>query len=129
MGTICTYKPKWQKLQDFFSEGSSQKTLCSAFVNLSEYYAAVEHTFEDGRKEVFCQVIKVRLFKLNSWGHNISYKEMSEFDNPYYYNCPEKVFKMLSPLCDPAPEYAKQWREIVANKIAAKKSKLNKGAI
>ena len=40
--------------------------------------------------------------------YNIGYKDMEESEGPYYYNCPERILKLLTPTSN---EYALRWRK------------------
>ena len=120
MGTICSHKPANVKATDFIIDnhltwdshdketGDKHTVLATALVGMREFYAAVEHIKADGTREVWCAVCKV------SWHpkdhYNCCVKAMSEFEGPYYHNCPEKILKLLTPLAE-SEEYATKWRE------------------
>jgi hypothetical protein len=44
----------------------------------------------------------------NSSYNNLWYKEMDETAGPHYYDCPQKILKMLTPTDS---EYANEWRK------------------
>ena len=140
MGTTCTHKPKGEPLTDFFiREGVlrwsddnpyTYRVLDSAFINLTEYYAAVEQVHkETGERQVWAAMIKVtmvrgprrdRWARDDPWDHNFCYKDMDETVGPYYHNCPERILKLLTPT---EHEYALEWRRKCWAKIEAKKAR------
>lgn len=120
MGWTSTHKPKGQKLTEFFiNHGTlrwtpdgihpyTYKVLDSAFVNLTEYYAAVEQVHnETGERRVWAAVFMIKLFKEDNYGHNICYKDMDESMGPNISRCPERVLKLLTPT---KYEHANEWR-------------------
>jgi len=60
--------------------------------------------------------------------HNFGYKDMEEPMGPYYYNCPERILKLLTPTTN---EYALKWRKKCWERIKRLKSmpKLSQGDI
>jgi hypothetical protein len=51
--------------------------------------------------------------------YNFGYKEMGEACEPFFYDCPKRIFDMLTPLPDdPAFKGAHTWREKVQQKLA-----------
>lgn len=134
MGTTCTHKPKGMSVADFFAEHSfrwsdeAEHTYCvlaTAFLNLTEFYAAVEMIHKvTGERRVWAAVIKVTFIrsKCCHYGEceNFCYKDMDESMGPYYTNCPERILKLLTPT---EHEYAKSWRAECWAKINAKKAR------
>lgn len=59
---------------------------------------------------------------------NFSYKDMDETMEPFYYDCPESILKLLSPTDD---EYALRWRKKCRELAAHKKtlSMLSEGTV
>lgn len=118
MGTTCSHKPANITATEFLIKnhltwdshdketGDKHTVLATSLVNMRELYAAVEHVRADGTREVWCAVLKV------SWHpkdhYNCCVKSMSEFEGPYYHNCPEKILKLLTPTDS---EWANAWRE------------------
>lgn len=118
MGTTCSHKPANITATEFLIKnhltwdshdketGDKHTVLATSLVNMRELYAAVEHIKADGTREVWCAVLKV------SWHpkdhYNCCVKSMSEFEGPYYHNCPEKILKLLTPTDS---EWANAWRE------------------
>lgn len=140
MGTTCTHKPKGMPVVDFlvshgcftWSEDSpfTARVLDSALVNLTEFYAAVEHVDKQtGDRRVWAAVFKITMIRGpkrdrwtrdDSWDHNFCYKDMDESMGPYQTNCPERILKLLTPT---EHEYAVKWREACWAKIEAKKAR------
>lgn len=118
MGTTCSHKPDNVKATDFLIDnhlnwdshdeetGDKHTVLATAFINMREFYAAVEHVKADGTREVWAAVIKVSWYPKDHY--NCCVKTMSEFEGPYYHNCPEKLLKLLTPTDS---EWANTWRE------------------
>lgn len=125
MGTIATYKPRGQPLTQFLIEAGALRwtnpefrhtILDSAFVSLSEHYAAVEKVeVATGNREVWASVIKVQLFKKGRDGCNIAYKNMSEHCGPRQIRCPVRILDMLT---ETDSEYAKAWRTECRDRLA-----------
>ena len=118
MGWTCAFKPKGQSLVEFFKKEGvlgwdsphvQQRVLDTAFVNLSEFYAAVESVnLQTQEKQVFALVILVRMFNsTSSYNYNICWKEMDEDMGPYYYNCPKRILDLLTPTSN---QNALEWR-------------------
>jgi hypothetical protein len=80
----------------------------------NEYYAAIKMTNTD---KVFGLVVIV-----DRKNGEFGYKSMDEQMGPYFYKCPDKILKLLSPTTN---EHALKWREMCAKvremKNAAKK--------
>jgi hypothetical protein len=74
-----------------------------------EWYAAVK---ERGGDRVYAVVFLTRREVKSEW---IEIKVMTEFEHPYYYNCPRRVFNKLTPLKDTDSSYAHQWRREVGS--------------
>jgi len=57
---------------------------------------------------------------------NFGYKDMEESEGPCYYNCPERILKLLTPTTN---EFALKWREKCWERIKQRKArpKLCKG--
>lgn len=118
MGTTCSHKPANITATDFIIQnhltwdshdketGEKHTVLATALVNMREFYAAIEHIKVDGTREVWCAVCKVSYYPKDYYGFCV--KAMSEFEGPYYHNCPEKILKLLTPTDS---EWANAWRE------------------
>lgn len=131
MGWTETYKPKGQKLLDFFVEHGTlrwsspeskidARVLDSAFVNCSEFYAAVEFIDKlTGKRDVWCATFMVKLYKEKN-GYNICYKDMEESMGPCMYNCPERILDLLTPTDN---ENVNVWRAQNREKIVKRKTK------
>ncbi|AEG14533.1 hypothetical protein Desku_0934 [Desulfofundulus kuznetsovii DSM 6115] len=134
MGWTCTNKPKGMSIREFFErefnytrdDGRYGKILDCAVVNLRTAYIAYEIGDVQGKREVTAIVCALS-FSPNSY-YNFCYKDMSESMGPYYYDCPERILKMLTPTDH---EWAREWREKCWERIRAKKTrpKLKRGMI
>jgi len=103
-------------------EGNGKyKVLDCALVRRMTLYGAIKNN-ETG--DVFCAVYLIRWTRDYD---NFCYKDLSEHSGPYEDNCPERIFKLLTPLNngnDPLG-YARAWRERVEKYYIT--SKLLKG--
>lgn len=80
----------------------------------STYYGAIEQIDKTIKKSIiFGQVILTQ-----KQGHDFYYKEMTEFEGPYYYDCPVGILKLLSPTSN---KYALEWRQQCEEKDKRKK--------
>lgn len=68
-------------------------------VKKKELYAAIK---DKTTGEIFAIIYLIDLSK-----GDFGYKAMDKTIHPYYYNCPERIFKLLNPTTS---EYANQWR-------------------
>lgn len=103
--TIYPNKVKSVKKQlDAIFNTEKRKVLKSKIV-CNIYYAAIEIK---NSSEIFALICKFENKK------NFSYKEMSEYEHPYYYNCPEKILNLLSETYN---GNALSWRLKVKNNI------------
>ena len=129
MGWTTTSKPKGQSITDFFRRNGSftyadpavsgkQITLLdAALVNLKEYYYALEIVdVASQQREVIVDVTIIHMFKEDSRGYNISYKEIGR--DTMYTNCPERLMQLLTPTTDVKES---EWRALVNEKLALKK--------
>lgn len=78
------------------------RVLDSALVALSEYYAAVEKVYEDGRREV-----RAAVFLVKFCGEEICFKGIHEDMGPTVARCPERILARLTHTDD---KDAQQWR-------------------
>jgi len=127
MGWMCTHKPKGQSVSDYFINDSgafrwsddspnTYKVLDSAFVNLSEFYAAVEAIDKKtGVRRVWAAIVLVS-FEKGTW-NNFCYKDMDESCGPCAKNCPKRILDLLTPT---EYEYALNWREACYQKLKEK---------
>ena len=97
----------WFKRQ--WVEGQAYEVLDVALVQRNTLYSAVK---EKTTGEIFCVVYLVR------WSrdyYNFSYKDMTEFAGPNVIDCPERIFKLLTPLNDENDPngWARGWRKKV----------------
>lgn len=93
-------------------------TVIAAAAVRGTIYAAIRNdNKQTGRSYVFCAVI---LFK-NSERTGFGYKAMDETMGPCEVDCPDRIFRLLSPVSEiPGPGYAADWRSCVAEAKAAK---------
>ncbi len=95
------------RIIEFYKDGNE---------NRCEIYASVYNAVND---LVFAIVVLMQRS-----GREVIYKDMTEFEHPYYYNCPLRIIQSLSPLNDCRKAgvdasnvfNAKQWREQSAQK-------------
>lgn len=129
MGTTCSYKPKGQTVADYLissgvlrwrdDQPNTYKVLATAFVKLTDFYAAVERVNKaTGEREVWAAVIKCSFVR--DQHYNFCHKDMDETMGPYLRNCPEHILDLLTPTEN---DYALSWRASCREVIAAKKAK------
>lgn len=111
---------------EYSSECGYRRIIDCAVVNLREAYLAVEQGYPSGGKEVFA-VVCLLSYRPNDY-YNIGYKDMSEDMHPYYYNCPERILKLLTPTDN---EQSNEWRRKCWERIQARKNRprLKKGMV
>lgn len=139
MGWSCSYKRPRQPIAKFFEEhgvlswsSNSPRTyqvLDTAFVRLSEFYAALKITESStGESRVVALVILVKMFKEDKHAQNICYKFMDESCFPNPTNCPSRILNLLTATDN---ENSLAWRKACLDKIEVKKRipKLKKGVI
>ena len=123
MGWTYMNKDKGVGIKDFFSKrfnsDSDGKTIrvidCSS--TISEAYMAVEVN-TGSEHEVFAVVCCINHRPKDYY--NFGYKDMVEDTGPYYYNCPERILKLLTPT---ESKYACEWRAKCWENIARRKSR------
>lgn len=123
MGWLYTFKPQHQSVREFFDErwnNNNFVVLDLAVVKLKTAYAAIQ--LPDGRV-----VAVVCLLGYRPTEHfNFGYKDMDETQGPNEDDCPERIFKMLTPLPDVSKEDetpAHRWRARVQAKLDARKAR------
>lgn len=104
----------------WMNETGSRRVLDSAIVAAREYYAAVEHLFPDGTREVWCAVFMLQFVPKAYDGMTFGYKDMDETMGPRIARCPERILDLLTPTDS---EYAKAWRQRCREYHAARKAK------
>ena len=106
----------WFKSQWSY-ENSDYEVVDCALVHRQTMYGAIR---QKSTGNIFCAVFLVRWSK---GYYNFSYKDMTEFSGPYVFDCPEKIFKLLTPLDDTTDpnKYAREWRAKVMYNIARRK--------
>jgi len=72
---------------------------CSSLVGFKELYVLCERFSKlDGVKYRYCLVVIVRQSKNYYGQQSYMMKEMDETMMPYYFNCPKRILKQLSPV-------------------------------
>lgn len=96
------------KEEDSLDGSIHYKTLKSAMVG-STYYAAIERTVKiTGERKVFA-IVCLTSFKTKDGEYfNFSFKDMDETMEPFKYDCPISILKLLTPTDNPS---ANRWRE------------------
>lgn len=105
MGWTFTHKPASQSVKDFFIEEFTypgREVLDVAVVHNVAYIA------RKGRGGVYAVVCV--LGRERDHRFNFGYKDMSEGEHPYYYECPKHILDLLT---EPAySQDAAEWRAI-----------------
>ena len=123
MGWTSVNKPKGMSLDEFFDKEfkcDSLKLIGKGYTkNLSEYYRAC-YNVEKG--VYFALVCKIHFGK---GYYNLSYKDMDESENPYFYNCPKRIMDIIE-RSKPVNDMSKEWRMKVHKVLD---TKLTKGKV
>ena len=125
MGYTELHKEKYVKLLDFFKQEFNCKNevrewevlACSTKSNVA--YLACKLTTKEEVKVV--AVVCILSYPKKDPYYNFGYKDMDETMGPYYYDCPEKILKLLTPTNS---IHAKEWRELCYKNLSQKKSNL-----
>jgi hypothetical protein len=114
---------EWFKDQWDYDD-SDYEVLDSALVKRQTLYGAVK---QKSTGEIFCAVYLIRWTR---GYYNFTYKDMTEFAGPVEYECPPKIFKLLTPLNDENDPngWARKWRGKV-EKLHETRKRLSKGAV
>ena len=95
------YKRPRQYLDAQFTSdraGVRSTVLRSKIIDNRVYYAAVERVCRDTRdREVWALVCLIRYDPRDREGYVFGYKDMDESMEPYEYDCPESILKLLTP--------------------------------
>lgn len=91
-------------INDYFG-GDKHTVLEVSIVNRHELYAAVRNNETNA---VFACIFLLTFSPKSQY--NFTYKDMDECMCPFYFNCPEKILKLLSPLSE-KDDNAREWRE------------------
>jgi len=101
MGWTYMEKPKGQSIIDTLKkefDGTSRdgkttwKIIDGAMVGKVAYLA--ERRTEGGKSEIYCNVVLTDMINDRC---NFGYKAISEECEPYYYDCPERILRQLTP--------------------------------
>jgi hypothetical protein len=119
MGYTWCSKTNSDTIPEFFAaEFSSLELLEVMVVRLRECYIAYRRP---GTNLVQAMVILLD-YRPDHW-QNFGYNEMDEVENPYYYNCPERILNMLDPLPDePFYDGARKWRAECRKRLELRKT-------
>ena len=98
-------EPVKEWFKNYWESNSKYKVLDSALVKRTTMYGAIQNI---ETKEVFCAIF---LIHWSNSDYNFSYKDMTEFEGPYQYECPKRIFNLLTPLHN--SKFANNWREKV----------------
>jgi hypothetical protein len=109
----------------------TSKVLRSSLVRMRVYYAAVEHTFPDGKIDVWAAVCLVKYNPRARDGLIFGYKDQDETMGPCETECPAEILDLLTPT---ESEWANEWRGRCRefnslNAANAKKPKLKPGQV
>ncbi len=77
----------------------------------NQLWAVIQHKTSGERSAI--------LFLLRRYANEYDYKAMGESAHPYYYDIPERLFKMLTPTTN---KYALEWRAEVEQRLQQVKS-------
>ena len=101
MKSLTGYKGPRQYLDANFTSdlaGVKSTVLRSKIIDNLVYYAAVERTFQHtGDREVYALICLIRYDPRDRDGYIFGYKDMDESMEPYEYDCPESILKLLTP--------------------------------
>lgn len=126
MGWTFIYKSPDKKPRELLTEiftwegknGVYHRVLDCAVVHFQEAYLAIESGDAAGPKEVFAAICLIQHNHHDYY--NFGYKDMDETEHPYYYNCPERILKKLTPTNS---ELAQEWRNKCWERIRARKER------
>jgi len=124
MGWTYLHKDKDMNTKDFFSKEFNfidkrgrKVTVLDCASYLTEAYLAIESLTPGEERMVFGMVCLIH-YTRNDY-YNFGYKDMDESMGPYYYNCPERILKLLTPT---TYQNAIKWRKKCWEGIERKKA-------
>lgn len=99
--------------------GDIIKDLKKCIIGSDKNFEILEHSIKSNViylavKNKIKNVILAEIVLYNIKNGEIFFKDMSEFEGPYYYGCPKKIIKLLSPTDN---EYALEWRKKCSLKL------------
>ncbi len=122
MKSMNGYKGPRQLLDAKFTfeiGGVKSLVLKSKIVRNSVYYAAVERLISDNSDhEVFALICLIHYDRHDHDGYIFGYKDMDESMQPYEYDCPESILKLLT---QTESANALAWRAKCRERNAARK--------
>ena len=124
MGWTYTHREKGISNRDWFAdEFSSIEILDCATIGgwSGTFYAACRHKHDGPDGPVWAMICMLG-WRANDH-FNFGYKDLDETMGPSDDDCPERVFKLLTPLEPGKYEWAEGWRARVAEKLARPKVK------
>lgn len=109
-GTMCWDRPKTDRVRQIIREAFEPHTIVDMSLRNfnTEAYLAVRPKDKD--------FVVGYVVLMQHRNHEFMTKDMDEGVLPYYFGCPDKILRLLSPPetifadCPAAVEYAKQWR-------------------
>ena len=106
-------------------DGSRQRLLDFAIVDLRVGYGAIEQTEADGSRRVFALVVPMRFCRNTRF--DFGYKAMDETACPVETECPARILRELTE--PPCNEFAAEWRRLCReyHEGRARVRKLTKG--
>ena len=99
-------------------EEINYKVLKASVIN-NICYAAIEKTNKVLHKKVVYAIVFVIHIDNNEY-YNFAFKELGEFTNPHYYDCPISILKLLSPTNN---ELSLKWRELCRERFESKRQR------
>ena len=111
-------KKECDRLLNYKNENIIQETLGSCMKG-NVYYAAVHRINKMVNTDIVFAVVFLTYYNPRAKKeYNFGYKDMDETMGPYYYDFPEKYFKLLTPTDS---KCAIEWRKQVSENIEKKK--------
>ena len=121
MGWTYTHKPRGKHLFNFFSEEFNHefgRVLDVAPVGYTEAYIAYQVLDKEKKPEKVVAIMC--LIRYTRDHYNFGYKDMDETMGPYYYNCPARILKQLTPTDN---ETALAWRNACQERLDKRKAR------
>lgn len=135
MGWIFTHKPQKMTVREFFEKefnyekdnGRYGRVIdCAAYLNVAYLAYEIGKVGDPDSKEIIA-IICLLSYRPKDY-YNFGYKDIGESMGPYYYDCPERILKLLTPTSDPT---ANEWRQECWRRVRARKARprLRKGMV
>jgi len=120
MGWTSLHRQDGQGMKEFFErEWNTKNIIDCAMVNCATVYMAYKTIKSDlaNENEIVALVVRVNFHR---GYYNFSYKDMDETMMPYYFDCPERILKLLTPTTN---ENSIEWRKRCWENVNKRKSK------